>query len=198
MVKIPDNLADIFVRTDGYGAWAEIHAVKCWSANSNDARISIIVSRLNGETGFRLKFQFDNCGFNESTLVLDGVITPYWYDYTDEGAIRAGEWYKITYFFKRPPAGKSDLTNGRAQCVLTRLSTDEQIVVTDRIGGTSLLPADAIKHVTNSGRFWGYYEHEFTRYIIALCYTGGFPATGTIKWIFSNYEFWTKRPYFLI
>lgn len=173
MMRVPSNLADILDGYVGTFAWMEPIAFKTAASSSNqDGRFSLQIGLKTGETGFRARWQFDT----GATPVM-----VFWTSDSYEGSIVPGKEYLIKIWIDRPAAGSLDIVNGVSQVTMTRLDTNEYIVVADQHGL----------------QFWGASGKPISR-IYRTCYTGGFPATGNIEISFSNLKIWDKRPHILI
>lgn len=174
--KLPSNLSDIL---DSYAAgtgtrWMEFFAVKNGNTgdpnSATDSRFTIQAVRMRtnnvDETGMKYMFQFDSGS---------GGGTNFWGTslYSAEGSLVPGVWHEFTMYIEQPATGGvNNLTDGIFRCKIQNLVTGDIV-------------ADVSKY---GGQFYGPLERKLTRISPVLCYTGGWPATGTIQIEFSDLE----------
>lgn len=173
---LPSNLSNILDSyTAGTGVrWMEFFAIKNGNIgdpnDSTDSRFTIQAVRLNGETGMKYRFQFDS-GAGGGTI--------YWGPFhSAEGSLVPGVWHEYTVYFEQP-SSTSDTANGICKVVIQNLVSGEIVATLDQRGG----------------QFYGSLGRKISRISPVLCYTGGWPATGTISIQFSDLEFSSNQRY---
>lgn len=193
-MKLPANMIDVLADNPSYQGWSEQLAIKSNIDNTlTDRRLALKTVREAGESQLRFRLDFDIyknalpgtivAGVPVATgSVLPAGPTNFWYLESALGAAIPGDIYQIYIYFKPPAGDYTDTTTGLVQILIVNLSKNT-IALSGQKSGVAMK---------------GYYNYEMARIYTHAIYTGGWPSSGNIQFEYSDFQFWSRPPLFLV